>query len=172
MTAVLRLFWNICLLRDGPETVPTHTWFLVSLVAAVLAMSMVLLAIASPGLGPLLALNLALISLAVTGSVAWFVLYLRGLEPRFPATLGAILGTEVLIDAVGALALGATNGVAQLTTQWILLLWSIAVVGYILKRALATRLWVGIILSLATWAISIVVAGALLGGLVSAGSAG
>ena len=93
MTAVLRLFWNICLLRDGPETVPTHTWFLVSLIAAELAMGVVLLAIAFPELSLPLSFNLALINLAVTAAIAWFVLYLRDLEARFPATLGAMLGT-------------------------------------------------------------------------------
>ena len=168
MTAVLRLFWNICLLRDGPETVPTHTWFLVSLIAAELAMGVVLLAIAFPELSLPLSFNLALINLAVTAAIAWFVLYLRDLEARFPATLGAMLGTEFVIDAVGALALGATTGVAQITTQWVLLVWSIAVVGYILKRSLGTGLWVGIMLSLAVWAVSIVVASALLGRAIAA----
>ena len=171
MTAVLRLFWNICLLRDGPETVPTHTWFLVSLIAAELAMGVVLSAVMYPGLGFALWFNLALINLAVTASIAWFALYLRNCEPRFPATLGAILGTEVLIDAVGALALGATSGTARLTTGWILTVWSIAVIGFILHRALTTRLWVGILLSFSIGVLGTFIAVALLGNLIAGGSA-
>ena len=169
MTAVLRLFWNICLLRDGPETVPTHTWFLVSLIAAELAMGVVLSAVMYPNLSPALWLNLALINLAVTASIAWFALYLRNCEPRFLATLGAILGTEVLIDAVGALALSATSGGARVTTGWILTLWSVAVIGFILHRALATRLWVGILLSFAIGVLGTFVALALLGNLLVGG---
>ena len=172
MTAVLRLFWNICLLRDGPETVPTHTWFLVSLIAAELAMGVVLSALLNPDLSFALWLNLAFINLAVTASIAWFALYLRNCEPRFPATLGAILGTEVLIDAVGALALSATSGVARMTTGWILTLWSVAVIGFILHRALATRLWVGILLSFAIGVLGTFIAIALLGNLLTAGPAG
>lgn len=171
MTAVLRLFWNICLLRDGPETVPTHTWFLVSLIAAELAMGVVLSAVMYPDLSLALWLNLALINLAVTASVAWFALYLRNSEQRFPATLGAILGTEVLIDAVSSLALGATSGVAEATTRWVLMLWSVAVVGFILHRALATRLWVGILLAFATGLLGTVVAVAFLGELITSSSA-
>ncbi|MDE0420363.1 MAG: hypothetical protein OXK76_05665 [Gammaproteobacteria bacterium] len=166
MTAVLRLFWNICLLRDGPETVPTHTWFLVSLIAAELAIGVVVLSVAYPHYSFALSLNLALINLAVTASVAWFALYLRNHESRFPATLGAILGTEVLIDGVSALVLGATSGIAQTTTTWILGMWNIAVVGFILHRALGTRLWVGILLSMAMVAVALVVAGALLGHII------
>ena len=171
MTAVLRLFWNICLLRDGPETVPTHTWFLVSLIAAELAMGVVLSAVMYPDLSLPLWLNLAAINLAVTASIAWFALYLRNCEQRFPATLGAILGTEVLIDAVGSLALGATSGTAEVTTRWILLLWSVAVVGFILHRALATRLWVGTLLSFAIGLLGTLVAIALLGELIANSSA-
>ena len=170
MTAVLRLFWNICLLRDGPETVPTHTWFLVSLVAAELAMGVVLSAMMYPELTLALWLNLALINLAVTAAIAWFALYLRNCEQRFPATLGAILGTEVLIDAVSTLALGATSGVAEATTRWIVLLWSITVVGFILQRALATRLWVGILLAFAIGLIGTVVAVAFLGEFIASTS--
>ena len=170
MTAVLRLFWNICLLRDGPETVPTHTWFLVSLIAAELAMGVVLSAVLFPALSVALWLNLALINLAVTASIAWFALYLRNCEPRFPATLGAILGTEVLIDAVGALALSATSGVAEWTTLGILNVWSVAVIGFILHRALDTRLWVGILLSFSTALLGMFVAPALLGDLIAAGT--
>ncbi|MDE0190664.1 MAG: hypothetical protein OXQ90_04845 [Gammaproteobacteria bacterium] len=171
MTAVLRLFWNICLLRDGPETVPTHTWFLVSLIATELAMGVVLSAVLSPDLSFALWFNLALINLAVTASIVWFALYLRNCEPRFPATLGAILGTEVLIDAVGALALSATSGVAQTTTGWILTLWSVAVIGFILHRALATRLWVGILLSFSIGVLGTFVALALLGNVIGSASA-
>ena len=172
MTAVLRLFWNICLLRNGPESVPTHTWFLVSLIAAELAMGVVLSAVMYPSFSFPLWLNLALINLAVTASIAWFALYLRNCEPRFPATLGAILGTEVLIDAVGVLALSATSGVAERTTGWILTVWSVAVIGFILHRALATRLWVGISLSLANMLFGVFVAVALLGNLITGGSGG
>ena len=171
MTAVLRLFWNICLLRDGPESVPTYTWFLVSLIALELAVGVAVLTVAYPSYPFALSLNLALINLAVTASIAWFALYLRNQEPRFPATLGAILGTEVLIDSVSTLALGATSGVAQATTSWILGLWNIAVVGFILHRALATRLWIGILLSMATVALALVIAGALLGHMIIGESA-
>ncbi len=163
MTAVLRLFWNICLLRDGPEFVPTLNWFLVSLVAAELASSVVLLGVLVPQYAFPLALNLALISLAVTASIAWFALYLRNHEARFPATLGAILGTGVLINTVTALVLGATSGVAHWGMGWVLTLWGVVVVGFILHRALDVKLWIGLSLSVVTWMVGLVVAAGLLG---------
>ena len=168
MTAVLQLFWNICLLRDGPEAVPTQTWFLGTLIATQLAISVALLGVMYPNMESMLAVNLALVDTAVTAAVAWFALYLRGHEPRFPATLGAILGSGVLITVVSLLALGATSGVARQMVAWVLGMWGIVVVGFILHRALAARLWMGVLLSLGATVVGLTVAGALLGTMITA----
>ena len=175
MTAVLRLFWNICLLRDGPETVPTHTWFLSTLIVAHLTMGVLSFRVAYPTLSPLLALNWVLIGLAVTVGMAWFVLYLRNQEPRFPATLGAIVGTKVmivgtnvLIGALTSLTWGTLTGTPRQSVGWILTIWGLVVVGFILHRALSTRLWVGIVLAAVTWLTGVVVAQSILGPAISA----
>ena len=34
MKAVLNLFWQICLMRQGPEYVPTYGWFVATVVLA------------------------------------------------------------------------------------------------------------------------------------------
>ena len=163
MTAVLKLFWGICLLRHGPEAVPTHNWFVWSLAAAELAFSVFLLNVVSPGLAPMLAFNLALLNLAVVASIIWFALYIRRLEARFPATLGAVLGTGLLINAAFLVGYGITSGVVQQGWYWLCHAWGIAVAGFILHRALACKLWAGILLSLAIALVSLVVAQATLG---------
>ncbi len=168
MTAFLRLFWNICLLRDGPEAVPTQTWFLSTLIAAELAISVIVFRVVWPEVSSWLGFNWALIGLAVTASIAWFALYLRDQEARFPATLGAVLGTKVLIGAVGSLILATTSGAVEQGVGWVLTLWGVVVVGFILHRALATRLWTGILLSLVIVAIGYVVAAGVLGGAINA----
>ena len=168
MTAVLRLFWNICLLRDGPETVPTQTWFLTTLIVAHLTISVLVFRVAYPALSPLLALNWAFIGLAVTLGIAWFVLYLRNQEPRFPATLGAIVGIKVLIGALMSLMYGTLTGKPLQSVGWILTIWGIVVVGFILHRALSTRLWIGIVLSVVAYLMGVVVAQSVLGPAISA----
>lgn len=170
MAAVLKLFWNICLLRDGPESVPTHTWFLCALVAAQLAFSVSMLGLVSPALSTALAFNVALINLVVTGSIIWFALYIRRLEARFSATLGAVVGTGLVIDAAFALAFGLTTGVAQQGAFWLCSLWSAVVIGFILHRALACKLWTGILLSFGIAFVSIVIGQAALGPALAAAS--
>jgi len=168
MTAVLRLFWNICLMRDGPETVPTHTWFLSALIAAYLAVGVLMLSTAYPGLSPMLAFNWTLIGLVVTASVAWFALYLRNHEARFPATLGAVVGAKLLMAALSALVYATTSGTTEQAATWAVTIWGVAVVGFVLHRSLATRLWVGVAISLAATAMGWLVAAGTLGVVITA----
>lgn len=163
MAAVLRLFWGICLLRTGPELVPTRTWFLCGLLAAQLAMAVAAAAVTAPAIPPALALNASLIGIAVLASIAWFALYLRQLEARFPAVLGALLGTGLVIDAAYLAAHGVATGIARQGLAWLCELWEIVVAGFILHRALDCRRWAGAVLAFAAFAAAIVVMQAALG---------
>ncbi len=163
MAAVVKLFWGICLLRQGPEHVPTHTWFIAALVAAQLALAVVAQSYLLPTVPVSLALNMALIGLAVSAGIAWFALYVRGFEARFPATLGAMLGAGLVIDAVLLVGYAATSGVVREIAYWTCLAWSIVVVGFILHRALACKLWLGGLLSFGMSFAGLVVIQAALG---------
>ena len=168
MTAVLKLLFGICLLRNGPESVPTQAWFLVALVAANLALAVFLLGAVTPGLSTGLALNIALIWITTTAALTWFALYVRNLEPRFPATLGATLGTQLLIAAaiwVGVNIVGPDKvGVGGI----VFLIWVVVVAGFILHRALGCKLWVGILLALGFRMVGEIITVAALGAAISA----
>ena len=168
MTAVLKLLFGICLLRNGPESVPTQAWFLVALVAANLALAVFVLGAVPPGLSAGLALNAALIGITATAALTWFVLYVRNLEPRFPATLGATLGTQLIIAAamwVGIYIVGPDRvGGAAIA----FLIWTVVVAGFILHRALGCKLMVGILLALGIRAVGEIITVAALGAAISA----
>lgn len=168
MTAVLKLLFGICLLRNGPESVPTQAWFLVALVAANLALWAFLIGAVTPGLSTGLALNSALIGITTTAALTWFALYVRNLEPRFPATLGATLGTQLIIAAamwVGVNIVGADKvGGGAI----VFLIWVVVVAGFILHRALGCKLWVGILLALGIRIVGDIIAVAALGAAITA----
>ena len=162
MVVVVKLLWNICLLRVGPELVPPRAWFVCPILVAYVAINVLWLDVAMPGMSFALALNAALISLAVMAAASWFALYIRQHEARFPATLGAAAGAETLLTAVLLVAYGLTSGVVRDTVFWGFALWSIVVVGFILHRALSCKLWLGMLLSLAIFFASVVVVQAAL----------
>ena len=168
MTSVLKLLFGICLLRNGPESVPTQAWFLVALVAANLALALFLLGAVTPELSTGLALNIALIGITTTAALTWFALYVRNLEPRFPATLGATLGTQLIIAAamwVGVNIVGPDNVGAGAI---VFLIWVVVVAGFILHRALGCKLWVGILLALGIRMVGEIITVAALGAAISA----
>ena len=162
MATVIKLFWNICLLRVGPELVPARAWFVCPIIAAHVAINVLWLDVAVPGMSFALALNAALINLAVMAAASWFALYIRQHEGRFPATLGAAAGAETFLMAVLLVAYGLTSGVVRQTVVWGFVLWSVVVVGFILHRALSCKPWLGMLLSLAILFASAVVVQAVL----------
>ena len=171
MATVLKLFWNLCLLRVGPELVPPRGWFIGAIVCAHIALHVLWLDLAMPALGLALALNAAMINLAVLASVSWFALYIRRHEERFPATLGAAAGAETLLLAVSAVAFEVTDGLVRQSVILAFTLWAVVVVGFILHRALSCKPWVGMALSLGIAFMGVVVAQAVLGSLLPAGPA-
>ena len=171
MTAVLKLLFGICLLRNGPESVPTQAWFLVALVAANLALAVFLLGAVPPGLSAGLAVNVALIGITTTAALTWFALYVRNLEPRFPATLGATLGTQLIIGAamwIGVNIVGAEGAEIVGGGAIVFLVWAVVVAGFILHRALGCKLWVGILLALGIRAVGEIITMAALGAAIAA----
>lgn len=164
---MIKLFWNICLLRVGPELVPARGWFVASLIVAHLAVCVLWLDVAMPVLTFPLALNAALIKLVAMAAILWFALYVRQLEKRYPATLGAAVGAETLLMAFLIVAYGVTTGIVQKCVIWGALLWSMVVVGFILYRALSCKPWLGMALSLAITVVSEVMLQAVLGSLLA-----
>lgn len=163
MTAVLKLFFGICLLRSGPEAVPTQNWFLGVLVAANLCLAVFLFGAVEPRLSAMLAFNVALIGLTTTAALTWFVLYIRNLEPRFAATLGATLGTKLVIGAAMWICHGIVSGDVLSGAFIVFNLWAIIVAGFILHRALSSKLWLGILLAFGIRAVGEIIILAALG---------
>ncbi len=168
MTAVLKLLFGICLLRNGPESVPTQAWFLVALVAANLASAVFLLGAVPPGLSAGLALNVALIGITTTAALTWFALYVRNLEPRFPATLGATLGTQLIIGTAMWIGINIVGAERVGAGTIVFLIWAVVVSGFILHRALGCKLWVGILLALGIRAVGEIITMAALGSAIAA----
>lgn len=168
MATVIKLFWNMCLLRVGPELVPARLWFIGPVIVAHVAINVLWLDLALPTLSFALALNMALINLAVVAAASWFALYIRQHEERFPATLGAVAGAETLLMAVLIVAYGLTSGIVQQAVLGGFLLWSVVVVGFILHRALSCKPWLGMLLSLGLAFASAVVVQAVLATLLPA----
>ena len=176
VTTLLRLLWDLCRLRIGPQDLPFSIALARGLVFVSLAIDLLYATLLSPGAAVLPRL---VVSALVLVGVPWLLLASRRRLPRYPQTLAALAGSGVLFKlAMLPLALVILDlpvpstpeqlVPAQVLVGWLtlaLLSWRLVVTGHILRHALDLRLASGLLLALAVFAFELV-----LGQLVLAGS--
>ena len=158
MTALVSLLWRICLLRSGPETVPASNFLLGLLIAVNAAISWIAtiilqamipipeelsnqlsaeqLAALSDGF---LLFTRVVVTLACSATLIWGLLTLMNFQERTNKVLCAVFGTFSILTTVRFIAtlIGLTvhPTVVQLVSLG-MLFWTVAVLGFILHRAL------------------------------------
>ncbi len=170
MASVLKIFWNLCLLRIGPEAVPDQTWFVAAVVLADIALSAFVNATIG-SVGTATALGYAVVSLATVATVAWLALHLKGIAGRFPATLSALAGSDFLLTVIPA-ALAPIEVVQPVVIIAVFQIWLIVVWGFIFRHAFNTTLAFGILIAFGISVLTTIVAGVAIGipGVEQAGS--
>ncbi len=147
MKPIFNLFWQICLMRRSPAQVPTYGWFVIAVVVANLVCSVIISTLLDGGLDPLRLTTAIVVAQSTTAMLVFGALALNDLTSRFVTTVTAIFGCDLIITAcVGmVMPVSAVLGeMALLLTQILFVVWSIAVTGFILHRALDTSLPIGI----------------------------
>lgn len=171
MQPILMLFWNLCLLRTGPEHVPTAGFFVALVVAINLAIS-TLVALSAP-LDPtfLQALSIPVVAAAVLAGASWLVLRAKELTHRFTATFTALMGADAILTTLSwplLLVTPSTTEAPATLLDWVLILgqlalvfWWVTVAGFIFARALSARLPQGIAVAVFVILASLMVTGAV-----------
>lgn len=152
MKPIFQLFWRICLFRDGPETIPANNFLLLFAVILNASLNVVVQMMwGGDNVSLLRALTIAVVSLAGTGGLVWFVMVLMSLTPRLPQTLTAIFGVEIILTGLSALLLLSSDAIGATVTRFIitaLTFWSLAVYGFIFHRALNIHIGFGVAMAL------------------------
>ena len=164
MSSIFSIFWNICLLKRGPQHVPTNSLFMLLLIAANLLVSTFLnLRLYDEGTAPgVFAFMFA--NLATATGIVWVALYLKKMITRFPQTLSAMVGCDLLLTLLVAIVSLFTGDLKGQLTQGVIVLvgiWSVSVWGYILHHALAITVFQGIFFAITILLASIILSGSL-----------
>lgn len=153
---LIRLFYDICLLRKGPQDVPASMLLLGLVVAANLGLGLVL---SWPDLGWVESLLQSTTGALVLGGFLWAALMLSGKAPRFLQTAIAAFGCDTFVSAIAFPLLAWSQidpdmkGAVGLPLM-VLMLWQISVIGHILRHALSVPLVAGLGLALAYTVVS------------------
>ena len=171
MQALIAFFFELCLLRRGPQDLPaSEALFRLVLVADIAAGVLVGV---TGGVHPLVGFAQSVLEISLTLSLLYGALRLAGHPARFNQSAIALLGTGALIGvlALPAVALSAMGGgetdAATLGTFLLvgLLCWSILVTGHIVRHTFALSLGQGIGIAVAYQLLAIVIMDLLFGGL-------
>jgi hypothetical protein len=152
MKSIVLLFWRICIFRSGPDAVPASNTFTAVVIALnALVNIIVQLMLGADQVTLLLAVTLAIVSLAGTGALVWFVMMLMGLVNRVQQTITAIFGTDIIMTILTSIAFAATGSISETVAIFaitLLTLWSLMIYGFIFHRAMNIHIGFGIAIAL------------------------
>jgi hypothetical protein len=170
MFKLAKKFFNICLLREGPEDLPFDSSLTIRLVAISLVISF--------WLGSLVH-ETQIAGLSSIAGLLFAYLFVKLLlfktPERFSQTFTAMLGTVTLINLISVPVIypltntGLNENLVSIfgLMSFALLIWVVVVYGFIFSRAISTSLGNGISISVAYTLLSIVVLELFLAGRVS-----
>jgi hypothetical protein len=153
MLVYLQTLMKIALWKLGPEDLPDSRFLLGATITAYLLLELPL-ALLVFGATPVLVQTL-LVDVLMLVAYLWLVLRLAGHQRRIRQTLTACFGTGALLGAISApftvwrqMSLGTDSGAALPSTIiFAIILWSIAVDGHIISRALSKPVAIGLVVA-------------------------
>lgn len=143
MQQLAKLFWDICLLRKGPQDVPASQllfWLLLSvglIVDFIIAVNFI-------EFQP--ALLVVFVTTAVLFGVVTLLLFMLGYASRIVQTLITLIGTGLVFSAVRVPVIFLIKLVPQNSSMFglvevLILVWSLVVIAHILRHALSIELY-------------------------------
>ncbi len=153
MNALLKYFVDLCLLRAAPQDLPvSQTLLNLTIVANLLTSLMLSLSMQMETAPTILQGALEIVLLL---GLLWLVLNLTGRSERFVQSAAAAMGSSALLGIVAlpvvSLAGSSEEGLALVAglSMLGLVIWSILVLGHIMRHALEIRLGQGVMVALA-----------------------
>lgn len=137
MFEIIKVLFDICLFKQGPQDLPPSVWLWRVLVVVDVAVSFLMISIQT---GLVMSLLQATVSASLIVGFSGLMLYLSRKWARFYQTTSALLGTDALISffalpGMASMTIGRGALLAFAITI-ALMIWHWAVTGHIIRNAL------------------------------------
>jgi hypothetical protein len=141
MYEIIKLLFDICLFKKGPQDLPYSVWLLRLLLAIYVSVRVLMLSIHFAWLNVLLQ---ATVEIFLVAGFFWIMLYLARKLGRFYQVIAAVLGTDALISffalpGMASMETGRGGSLVFLVMVG-LIGWHWAVTGHIIRNALEKSL--------------------------------
>jgi hypothetical protein len=141
MFDIIKLLFDICLFKKGPQDLPYSVWLLRLLLVVYVSVRVLMLSIHFDSLNVLLQV---IVEIFLVAGFFWTLLYLARKPGRFYQALSAVLGTDALISffALPGIASMETGqgGLGVFLVMLGLISWHWAVTGHIIRNTLEQSL--------------------------------
>lgn len=147
MYQLMVLFFEICILRKGPQDVPASPWLLRLMFVPYLFVNLLILLLDSSWSQALLQMTAETVLIV---GFCYPLLYFSGKTHRFPQTLTTLLGCDVIISLCAIPAVASLNtyiSEVAYIAMIILMIWHWLVNGHIFRHALDRTLMFGLALA-------------------------
>lgn len=137
MFELIKLLFDICLFKQGPQNLPPSVWLLRLLIVVDVIVSFLMVSIHT---GLAVSLLQAITSALLIVGFSWLMLYLARKPERFCQTASALVGADAMISffalpGIASMTIG-TGALLAFTITIALMLWHWAVIGHIIRNAL------------------------------------
>lgn len=141
MFEIIKLLFDICLFKKGPQNLPNSVWLLRILMVVDVGISFLMMNIRTDWFNSLLQ---AVVGVLLVVGFSWIMLYLARRLERFDLTACALLGTDALISffalpGIASMMLGR-GALLAFFVMIALMIWHWAVIGHIIRNALEQTL--------------------------------
>jgi len=143
MQQILWFYWELCMLRATPSSLPRTTQFFSFVLALYLLAALLSVALTRTQLGPVEVAATVVIGIGVEGICTWLLLAFKSVQQRFLPVMAALLGCRCFImlmllpfNFMFKHVDNETVGFFAETISWLFLGWWLAVAGYIFHRAM------------------------------------
>lgn len=152
MQKLLKIFWDICRLKAGPQDIPAGNQLLVAAFVAALLIDSFSTSILIPRLNGLETLQIVAIYNMILLIAVYLLLRLVGYTARAVQTLTALMASGVFISLVllpGLLVMNAASEEMKSFAFYIIadMFWRLTVNSHIFRHAFSVNLLLGMILS-------------------------
>ncbi len=146
MQLILKAFFDVILLRKGPEDIPRSALLLALVIGLAIVVNMLFDVMIETAYETDFSLEIATEIVKITSYV--IVLMMFGLMNRLMQTMTALIGCNAILGilSIGVLMLAQPLGIAELdgVLAWLVIFWLILVEGHIISRAVKLHLVTGI----------------------------
>jgi hypothetical protein len=155
MIEFARVFFNIALLRRGPQDLPASVFLFVLLIG--IAFLLNLAVAAGFGFDLLLTVERETLATGLGLTLTLAILSIAGRRQRFLQTAIALLGTALLLAPIDVVLLGIASAIGSLTDppDWIRVIeglnvaWGVVIGGHVYRCALERNFLICVVLALA-----------------------